>query len=208
VKKLIDKLASQLKTAAATISEGESAGGDGEEGQSDSPAATPVPAVAARKPAPKATRKSTTKKPAARKTTTKKRLPPKNNRLAPRALAARAEICNALRFLFSVRSPPPFRRLRDEPCSRSHCYPLCGGCAGRGRRWRESHRREFWPEIALSDVRKEMRITGAVTTSRLKQAVIEAVSHTADQLELAGRTAGAGFASLATVPAVEINDRA
>ncbi|WP_371340403.1 phage terminase small subunit [Klebsiella quasipneumoniae] len=76
VKKLIDKLASQLKkTAAATISEGESAGGDGEEGQSDSPAAPPVPAVpavAAGKPAPKAARKSTTKKPAARKTTTKK----------------------------------------------------------------------------------------------------------------------------------------
>ncbi|MEF3139475.1 terminase [Klebsiella quasipneumoniae subsp. quasipneumoniae] len=73
VKKLIDKLASQLKkTAAATISEGESAGGDGEEGRSDSPAAPPVPAVAAGKPAPKAARKSTTKKPAARKTTTKK----------------------------------------------------------------------------------------------------------------------------------------
>jgi hypothetical protein len=31
----------------------------------------------------------------------------------------------------------------------------------------------FWPEIALSDVRMEMRINGAVTTSRLKQAVIE-----------------------------------
>ncbi len=76
VKKLIDKLASQLKkTAAATITEGESAGDDGddgEEGQSDSPAAPPVPAVAARKPAPKTARKSTTKKPAARKTTTKK----------------------------------------------------------------------------------------------------------------------------------------
>ena len=28
---------------------------------------------------------------------------------------------------------------------------------------------EFWPEIVLSNVRKEMRITGAVTTSRLKQ---------------------------------------
>ena len=27
----------------------------------------------------------------------------------------------------------------------------------------------FWPEIALSDVRMEMRINGAVTTSRLKQ---------------------------------------
>ena len=73
VKKLIDKLASQLKkTAAATITEDESAGDDGEEGQSDSPAAPPVPAVVAGKPAPKAARKSTAKKPAARKTTTKK----------------------------------------------------------------------------------------------------------------------------------------
>ncbi|HHS9899994.1 TPA: phage terminase small subunit [Klebsiella quasipneumoniae subsp. similipneumoniae] len=75
VKKLIDKLASQLKkTAAATITGGESAGDDGEEGQSDSPAAPPVPAVVAGKPAPKTktVRKSTAKKPAARKTTTKK----------------------------------------------------------------------------------------------------------------------------------------
>ena len=40
----------------------------------------------------------------------------------------------------------------------------------------------FWPEIALRDVRMEMRINGAVTTSRLKQAVIEGVSHTLDQL--------------------------
>lgn len=73
VKKLIDKLASQLKkTAAATISEGEFTGDDDEEGQSDSPAAPPVPAVVAGKAAPKTARKSTAKKPAARKTTTKK----------------------------------------------------------------------------------------------------------------------------------------
>ena len=98
VKKLIDKLASQLKkTAAATITEGESTGDDGAEGQSDSAAAPPVPAVEAQ---PKNQRRA--------KPQRKKRLPPKNNRLAPRALAARSEICNALRFLFSVRSPPPF----------------------------------------------------------------------------------------------------
>lgn len=73
VKKLIDKLASQLKkTAAATITGGESTGDDGAEGQSDSAAAPPVPAVAAGKPAPKTARRSTAKKPAARKTTTKK----------------------------------------------------------------------------------------------------------------------------------------
>ncbi|EPB1672439.1 phage terminase small subunit [Klebsiella pneumoniae] len=79
VKKLIDKLASQLKkTAAATITGGESAGDDGddgdddEEGQSDGPAAPSVTAVVAGKPAPKTVRKSTAKKPAARKTKTKK----------------------------------------------------------------------------------------------------------------------------------------
>ncbi|SYE17989.1 phage terminase [Klebsiella pneumoniae] len=73
VKKLIDKLASQLKkTAAATIAGGESAGDDGEEGQSDGPAAPPVTAVVAGKPVAKTVRKSTAKKPAARKTTTKK----------------------------------------------------------------------------------------------------------------------------------------
>ncbi|MFV5074252.1 phage terminase small subunit [Klebsiella pneumoniae] len=73
VKKLIDKLASQLKkTAATTITEGESTGDDAAAGQSDSPAAPPVPAVVAGQPAPKTARKSTAKKPAARKTTTKK----------------------------------------------------------------------------------------------------------------------------------------
>ncbi|HBT0121297.1 TPA: terminase [Klebsiella pneumoniae] len=73
VKKLIDKLASQLKkTAATTITEGESTGDDAAAGQSDSPAAPPVPAMVAGQPAPKTARKSTAKKPAARKTTTKK----------------------------------------------------------------------------------------------------------------------------------------
>jgi hypothetical protein len=53
-----------------------------------------------------------------------------------------------------------------------------------------------------------MRITGTVTTSRLKQVVIEAVGHTADQLETGGSNSIAGFASLDTVPAMEINGRA
>ena len=35
----------------------------------------------------------------------------------------------------------------------------------------------FWPEIALSDVRMEMRINGAVTTSRLKQVFSIARAH-------------------------------
>ncbi|WP_407254203.1 hypothetical protein [Klebsiella michiganensis] len=74
-------------------------------------AASSNPAVAASAKATKATRKSPTRKTAARKTTEKRRLPPKNNRLAPRALAARAEICNAWRLLFSVRSPPPIQEM-------------------------------------------------------------------------------------------------
>ncbi|EJB5576294.1 head completion/stabilization protein [Escherichia coli] len=66
---------------------------------------------------------------------------------------------------------------------------------------------EFWPEIVLSNVRKEMRITGAVTTSRLKQVVIEAVAHTSDQLkQWQAEQIGAGYASLAAVPAMVIND--
>ncbi|WP_107318967.1 head completion/stabilization protein [Klebsiella pneumoniae] len=64
----------------------------------------------------------------------------------------------------------------------------------------------FWPEIVLSDARKEMRITGTVTTSRLKHVVIEAVGHTADQLDTWRiEQQNAGFASLDTVPAMEIN---
>ncbi|EMN5578395.1 head completion/stabilization protein [Klebsiella pneumoniae] len=64
----------------------------------------------------------------------------------------------------------------------------------------------FWPEIALSDVRMEMRINGAVTTSRLKQAVIEGVSHTLDQLaDWQAVQLAAGYIRLADVPAVEVN---
>ena len=64
----------------------------------------------------------------------------------------------------------------------------------------------FWPEIALSDVRMEMRINGAVTTSRLKQAVIEGVSHTLDQLaDWQTVQLAAGYIRLADVPAVEVN---
>ncbi|HIF0160649.1 head completion/stabilization protein [Klebsiella pneumoniae] len=64
----------------------------------------------------------------------------------------------------------------------------------------------FWPEIALSDVRMEMRINGAVTTSRLKQAVIEGVSHTLDQLaDWQAVQLAAGYTQLADVPAVKVN---
>ncbi|RAU86221.1 capsid assembly protein [Serratia marcescens] len=65
----------------------------------------------------------------------------------------------------------------------------------------------FWPEIALKDVRLEMRITGAVTTTRLKQAAIEATGHVIDQLTgWQENRLKAGFASLETVPARQIND--
>jgi hypothetical protein len=40
----------------------------------------------------------------------------------------------------------------------------------------------FWPEITLIDVRTEMRINGAVTTTRLRHVVTEAVIHVSEQL--------------------------
>lgn len=65
---------------------------------------------------------------------------------------------------------------------------------------------EFWPPVLLSDVRKEMRINGAVTTSRLMQVVTEAVIHTADQLgDWQAKQLAAGYSTLADVPAMEIN---
>lgn len=64
----------------------------------------------------------------------------------------------------------------------------------------------FWPEITLSAVRMEMRINGAVTTTRLKHAVIEGVAHVIDQLtRWQADQLKAGYASLAAVPSGEIN---
>ncbi|WP_420804280.1 head completion/stabilization protein [Yersinia ruckeri] len=40
----------------------------------------------------------------------------------------------------------------------------------------------FWPEISLNQLRKVMRLDGNVTTERLKEAVIEAISNTNGQL--------------------------
>ncbi|MCL6408407.1 head completion/stabilization protein, partial [Dickeya dadantii] len=64
----------------------------------------------------------------------------------------------------------------------------------------------FWPEISLSDVRMEIRINGAVTTTRLKHVVIEAVGHVTGQLATwqNGQVSG-GYISLALVPAAQIN---
>ncbi len=126
VKKEIDRLARVVKKAAAAAAGAAgddntgSTGTDGAEGSGDmagdtvadgtgEAAASSDPAAVASVTVTKTTRKSTTRKPQRAKQQRKKRLPPKNNRLAPRALAARAEICNALRFLFSARPPPPIQ---------------------------------------------------------------------------------------------------
>ena len=86
--------------------------------------------------------------------------------------------------------------------------PLRRMCRTR-RRWRKVTAGSFWPEIALSDVRMEMRINGAVTTSRLKQAVIEGVSHTLDQLaDWQAVQLAAGYTQLDDVPAVKLTAKA
>jgi hypothetical protein len=180
VKKLIDKLARPTEENHADYFRRGVAGGDGEEGQM---IALQHHQIRRWRPAPatKATRKSTTKKPARAKQQRKKRLPPKNNRLAPRALAARrrsATHCVFFRPLTATYSGDDAMSLvagrtvtpsaEDVPDTDDGGEKVTAG--------------EFWPEIALSDA-MEMRINGAVTTSRLKQAVIEAVGHTLDQLE-------------------------
>ncbi|CAI2469399.1 Phage head completion protein (GPL) [Serratia ficaria] len=64
----------------------------------------------------------------------------------------------------------------------------------------------FWPDIVLKDVRMEMRISGAVTTTRLKHAVIEAMAHVIDQLARWQESqVSAGYAILAAVPSTAIN---
>ncbi|EPN1928652.1 head completion/stabilization protein [Cronobacter dublinensis] len=64
----------------------------------------------------------------------------------------------------------------------------------------------FWPEIALSDVRLEMRINGAVTTTRLKHVVTEAVIHVSEQLaSWQAEQMAAGYASLVAVPAMQVD---
>ncbi|RRE18554.1 head completion/stabilization protein [Klebsiella pneumoniae] len=99
-----------------------------------------------------------------------------------------------------------FRRRRDEPCSRSHCYPSAEDVPDTDDGGEKVTAGSFWPEIALSDVRMEMRINGAVTTSRLKQAVIEGVSHTLDQLaDWQAVQLAAGYTQLDDVPAVKVN---
>lgn len=64
----------------------------------------------------------------------------------------------------------------------------------------------FWPEITLIDVRTEMRINGAVTTTRLRHVVTEAVIHVSEQLaSWQAKQLSAGYTSLSDVPAMMIN---
>ncbi|MFC3393647.1 head completion/stabilization protein [Brenneria rubrifaciens] len=64
----------------------------------------------------------------------------------------------------------------------------------------------FWPDISLSAARMEMRINGAVTTTRLKHVVIEAVAHVTDQLEKWQVSQESNsYSTLADVPAKQVN---
>lgn len=65
---------------------------------------------------------------------------------------------------------------------------------------------DFWPEIALRDLRLAMRLPGRTTTSRLMHAATEAVAHVTGELEdWQAQQEANGFATLATVPARNIN---
>ncbi|WP_133624036.1 head completion/stabilization protein [Erwinia sp. LJJL01] len=65
----------------------------------------------------------------------------------------------------------------------------------------------FWPEIRLSDVRRDMRLNGLVTTDRLKHAATESVLSVNRQLaEWRVGQQAEGYQSLEAVPSEEIND--
>ncbi len=65
----------------------------------------------------------------------------------------------------------------------------------------------FWPVIELERVRREMRINGNVTTTRLKHAATEAVVHVTRELSDWRRAQEvAGHLTMADVPADEIGD--
>lgn len=65
---------------------------------------------------------------------------------------------------------------------------------------------EFWPVIALSDLRLAARIAGDITTTRLKHAASEAVAHVTEQLEeWQDAQQQAGHATLGAVPASQLN---
>ncbi|EKN3681968.1 head completion/stabilization protein [Yersinia enterocolitica] len=63
----------------------------------------------------------------------------------------------------------------------------------------------FWPEISLNHMRKVMRLDGNVTTERLKEAVIEAISNTNGQLRAwRSEQEAAGVMTLEDVEAEEV----
>lgn len=64
----------------------------------------------------------------------------------------------------------------------------------------------FWPEISLNQLRKVMRLDGNVTTERLQDAVIEAISNTNSQLQTwRVEQEAADMTTLDAVPAEQIN---
>lgn len=65
----------------------------------------------------------------------------------------------------------------------------------------------FWPVIELADLRQSMRLTGSVTTSRLKHMTTEAVLYVnqlLDEWSEAQKTSG--FNQLSEVPSPQINN--
>lgn len=65
----------------------------------------------------------------------------------------------------------------------------------------------FWPPIRLADVRRDIRLSGKVTTDRLMHAVAEAVLHANQQLvSWQAEQEALGFSTLKAIPAPPIND--
>lgn len=66
---------------------------------------------------------------------------------------------------------------------------------------------EFWPDIILADCRQSMRLTGGISTSRLKHMATEAVIYVNQQLKAWSEEQKAnGFMALQAVPADIINE--
>ncbi|MEQ5754052.1 MULTISPECIES: head completion/stabilization protein [unclassified Providencia] len=66
---------------------------------------------------------------------------------------------------------------------------------------------DFWPVIGLAQLRQSMRLTGNVTTSRLKHMATEAVLYVNQQLDEWRQEQNAkGFNQLSAVPSPVIND--
>ncbi|MCU5773080.1 head completion/stabilization protein [Erwiniaceae bacterium BAC15a-03b] len=64
----------------------------------------------------------------------------------------------------------------------------------------------FWPDLDLADFRSAMRTDGTVTTGRLRQAVLTAISEVnAELFDFKARQLVLGFLRLADVPAEELD---